>query len=590
MLAVRGWARAVAVVALGGLGGVVGGPLLPASALLCGSLCPSANTPMLVSLAQPVGQAAITSGAATAAGSSVAPVAALPVASAAATAGVGSSVWGSAVGRIAVLLGGVGAWSLIAPGASDPGLPSGSGSGALTATQDAGASNAVGSASGTAEWQPDGSLVVTGSYTKSAGAYAMRAYLRGCSTAATCTDYLARSDYSSVVGSHTFTAPMVVTAATAANYAYIRFGVGYCTTNCAGGSVLVGGTVTHTAIEVGAPMGEPNRYVQQTVTCKSASGEVTTVESSGTASIWPPGGAVPVAGLMCPSGSRAVGVAAKIVTAGGPDVVVAGGTPGAVDPSLDALTAGIPDVCATTGAECILRLERITPEGTWEQTNGMESPGWASDPGVMAGEAGLALGDAPKTVGTYRCTYGVEGDLVAAPIAACGIYAPETGGLELPTEGGATQPGQNDPSGDCQFGWTDLLTGAILIRGGKCLLVWAFIPEGGVQPRMEAAKAQWTGSPIGSWVGTMVAIPGNAAGELTSGSGCSGPVWQLPLGGREYRFAPLDACDEPMATIATGVKLLVSALLLVAGWRTMTRLVTSSLSLPGAPGAGGGVA
>lgn len=456
------------------------GPVLPASAY-CGSLCPSANTPMLGSIAAGGGVSlaeGVVSSGALAAGSAAAPVATASLTSGALATGGTGSVWGVAAGGIGVLLGGIAAWRWIMPGESDPGLPAGGGGGSVTGWPGVvGMSGLTLTAQGVSGtwWRAVTTYNGTcwGSWS---GGGVTRAQVYGNASS------WSSAGFSWSVPASSGSLTGVVCAATldgAQPPEPVAGQLGtYEPTGQAGLLVRIGSFGTG---------GAPSRTIEQTVTCKRADGSVSTVTNVGSSGVWAAGAMVEVAGLMCPSGSRAVGVSATVKTPGGDDVALLPGAPGSVDSGLDALTSNIPEPCYTGTGGCTLRLERATRSGEWELTNGAESPGWAADPGAAVGEVGLVIGSQPKTVGTYRCTYGSPGNLIGVPISECGIYAPATGELAAPGTSGYVQPGATDPTGDCEFGWSDLLTGGILVRGGMCVLRWAFTPTPGT---VEGLKAQ----------------------------------------------------------------------------------------------------
>jgi hypothetical protein len=124
-----------------------------------------------------------------------------------------------------------------------------------------------------------------------------------------------------------------------------------------------------------------------------------------------------------------------------------------------------------------------------------------------------------------------------------------------------------------------------VLRPVQCAMVWAFIPETGLEPYTARVMDAWGASPVGTWVGEVGGASATLGGGISGNGGCEGPVWSLPLGGESYRFAPLDACTAPMSSIAPWVKAAVAALTVLAGIKAVSRPVTRSLDLPSAPGA-----
>lgn len=126
-----------------------------------------------------------------------------------------------------------------------------------------------------------------------------------------------------------------------------------------------------------------------------------------------------------------------------------------------------------------------------------------------------------------------------------------------------------------------------VLRPVQCALAWAFIPDGGLDVYTDRFGAAWGSSDVGTWVSEV----GGSASTLGAGvggvGGCGGPQWTITLGGRDYPFRPLDACNEPMSTIAPFVKAAVAAVVVLAGVRAVMRPITRSLDLPSVPGRSG---
>lgn len=123
-----------------------------------------------------------------------------------------------------------------------------------------------------------------------------------------------------------------------------------------------------------------------------------------------------------------------------------------------------------------------------------------------------------------------------------------------------------------------------VMRPVQCALSWAFIPDGGLDVYTDRFGAAWGSSDVGTWVSEV----GGSASTLGAGvggvGGCGGPQWTITLGGRDYPFRPLDACNEPMSSIAPFVKAAVAAVVVLAGVRAVMRPITRSLDLPSVPG------
>jgi hypothetical protein len=304
--------------------------------------------------------------------------------------------------------------------------------------------------------------------------------------------------------------------------------------------------------------GNPARTIEQTITCKNAAGVTSTVTSTTASALWAPSEMVEVAGLMCPLGKRAVGVVATVKTPGGADLVVVN-EPYVEGTGWDAATADIPEPCYS-GTTCHLELERKTGSDTWTATDPASVPNWWTDP----------LRDS-----TYRCMYGAGSTWVNLGLAACEVYkSPETG-LATPTL--VTDPPPSDPSGDCSFGWLDLLNGEIFVRGSMCVVRWATIPTPG---RLDTAGANISDAFDASAAGTAVAAVSNVGGSFTTpvAGDCHGPEFGLswiPIASFDgVTIYPMEACTgigqlasswfRPVALVALWGAALMSAFFMVA--------------------------
>lgn len=161
-----------------------------------------------------------------------------------------------------------------------------------------------------------------------------------------------------------------------------------------------------------------------------------------------------------------------------------------------------------------------------------------------------------------------------------------TGADPSPTPTPVTDPNPGPPDdGQCDIGWSlgNVLNGTVVYQAVGCALVWAFVPPDGFAAEVQTFRDAWDGSGIGTWVGQQVNLPNNAVAGL-GGGGCGGPQWTIGLGGRDYPFRPLDACHEPMASIAPVVKGIAGALVLIVGAKVVSDPVLQALGLPRIPG------
>ncbi|MGV1037946.1 MAG: hypothetical protein ACOYD0_13110 [Candidatus Nanopelagicales bacterium] len=316
--------------------------------------------------------------------------------------------------------------------------------------------------------------------------------------------------------------------------------------------------------------GPPLRHVEQTITCKNAAGDLQTITSNSANALWETGDIVEVAAAMCPLGSRAVGVVAKVKTEGGTDLTVID-QPYSPGSPLDAGTADIPEPCYS-GTTCHLELERVTdPTGeSWEKVDPATVPDWWAD---------------PVRDQVYRCVYGAGASWIVLPITACEVYSNPTS--STPAKPTSSTPTDNDPTGDCEFGWGDLFNGGIFVRGSKCVLRWAFIPEAGFAPVMGRFSAGWSGSGIGAWITETGGAGSAMGGQLAAAGsvGCEGPTYAVQIGEFDGDLKPFSTCSEPFQTIAPIVKALLGMLLVFAGVRSILRRITRATDMPNAPGA-----
>lgn len=121
-----------------------------------------------------------------------------------------------------------------------------------------------------------------------------------------------------------------------------------------------------------------------------------------------------------------------------------------------------------------------------------------------------------------------------------------------------------------------------VLRPVQCAFVWAFVPDEGFDAIAEGVQEEWADSDIGTWIASDAAEPGRQIVDLVSGGGgsCEGPVWTISLGDRPYRFAPLDACSGPMASIAPVVKTFGTVLVAIAGVYLCVNPILQALGIP----------
>jgi hypothetical protein len=555
----------------------------PAAALCVGSsLCNPANAPLLAEFATSAGPslttAARTAGALSGA-STAAPVSAVPLASTATAAGAGSSVWGAAVGKIVTLLGGIAGFGFLVPDSTDPGLPSGTNTG-IHASLDGGAvwmkyagatpwlidpftvqftanwstTDFYNGVPRTATWtynfvgvdRPNTTACTStnGLYcTTTSKATALAAYHKCWTNSAQTT--VSASWTGPVSGSFSQPATTPGTWSLSSTSNPCTYGLSQIKWS-ASPHADTGIAPSEYIVNVSTPVtGQPVRHIEQTVTCKTSAGVITTVTNSTASTVWAANQMVEVAGLMCPVGSRAVGVEAVVKTDGGADLVVVN-EPYVEGAGLDAATGDVPEICYTS-TDCTLQLERrtSTETDTYARVNPDNYPDWWEDPARDY---------------LYRCVYGSSTTWIVVPIANCSIYRDP--GPEWADPVSDTDVPESDPAGDCNFGWSDLLTGGIFVRGGKCILTWAFVPSDGfMNAKVDEIRTSWDGTAPVVVFQTANSVWGPWYQARTVPSGCEGP--SLTITNMVNDAHPFTACGEIAQAVVPIGKPLIAGVVLV---------------------------
>lgn len=123
-----------------------------------------------------------------------------------------------------------------------------------------------------------------------------------------------------------------------------------------------------------------------------------------------------------------------------------------------------------------------------------------------------------------------------------------------------------DAPGSCSLGWGDVLNGSIIYKATSCALAWAFVPSPtALATEVQTSMDSWNASQLGMFVNAAAAVPAGL-GTMTDGaSGCTGPTFTVPFPSGEVDVQPLNACDEPMSTVANWVKIVSTVILVVGG-------------------------
>jgi hypothetical protein len=337
------------------------------------------------------------------------------------------------------------------------------------------------------------------------------------------------------------------------------------TASCAAGqyvgaiqaSITVGGQVGNYYSAPPAPSftTAPNRWVEQTVTCKRADGSTHDISMTGTPQEFTAGALITVLGILCPDGEKAVSAERTLKTDGGTDLDLGGQT----WPD----TSSIPSACASGGtAVCEVRLQYRT---------GSDPDTWANCPLNTTSVCTRWQFD-PKRADNYRCQFGTGSTWATVGLSSC---------TTLPTDPETPTPPWTDvesPTSQCEFGWGDVLSGEIVYKAVGCALSWAFVPEEGTFSALQTrASTAWSESPVGVY--TAAAAGGiGSIGTIGQGQGssCDGLNYEFPIlgdGQAPTEIKLLDACTAPMDGIASIVKAILSVVTLAYGVWACVRLV-----------------
>ena len=278
----------------------------------------------------------------------------------------------------------------------------------------------------------------------------------------------------------------------------------------------------------------PNRWIEQTITCNKADGTTVTSTLTGPPSDFPPGTSRSVAGILCPAGTTAKEWTSTLKTDGGPDVLIQTIT---APPGTAALTG-----CAATGVVCQVKLQYHDTPTTWKDCEmGKTGPctNWRTSV-------------APST--SFRCQYGTGTSWSDVGLSSCSIldraFQPD------PTSSPYVPPQPAPGGGGCDLGgWSSVLDGSIIYKAVGCALVWAFVPSPETWQSVQTRGATaWSSSAVGAYVTAGSGALGSIAsiGEGQS-STCNGLVYEFPIlgaGKAPTEITLLDACHAPMHDIA----------------------------------------
>ena len=130
-------------------------------------------------------------------------------------------------------------------------------------------------------------------------------------------------------------------------------------------------------------------------------------------------------------------------------------------------------------------------------------------------------------------------------------------------------------------GWLRTIASAIAALPGKILdgLQALFVPRDDVmEGHVTAMLADYEASSPGQWSGDTGAIF-TELGAIGGGGTCEGPTLDVDLGGSGFTMKPLNACTEPMSTVAGVVKLLLALFTTVGGIFWAVHFIGSGLGM-----------
>lgn len=392
------------------------------------------------------------------------------------------------------------------------------------------------------------------------------AALGSAETAGTAARYTVRS-YGFGNGNHCTSSAATFSAAAAGrgsiNSAWVIVGVGIQTWNFTSG--IVAQYSSWWAMDAAAPS-NPNRYVQQTITCTNSSGGTSTVTNSTGAIPWSPGDMVTVAGMMCPAGTRLTSWQADVKTSGAADTTLGSNT------SVSHPSAGCDYVGGTL---CTARVtHRVTSStGTsWETCH-------------VAGGACAQWWTDPARDTNYRCEYGAGSVWTVVGIGVCSIFRnsfPADPVTNPPTVDPAVPPTVGRNPGDCDMSWSDVLSGAIVFKAVSCALQWAFVPSPDTLTAVQTqVSTAWDGTAPAVVIGAVSDVyePFRGLADASSSPDCNGPEVDWEWGYLDHAH-PFATCDGLPKTMSDYFRPILGAVVLLGALGQAARTLAGTISLP----------
>jgi hypothetical protein len=205
----------------------------------------------------------------------------------------------------------------------------------------------------------------------------------------------------------------------------------------------------------------------------------------------------------------------------------------------------------------------------------------------------------PNKAADYVCTYGVDGASVfaaaqAVDLAQCNVYAPtfdvqknaqgigygDPGTGADPATDPGTDPGSLPGAGGASCwpsGWSAFNPAEWVLQPLQC----AFIPDPGKIADLKTTVTGGLGSSgLGPW---FTAIGGFFS--LADNNGCQGPEVTFPLSelgaGADLQLHPVDACADPLKSLAAISRALSTVVILFAGGLACLNAITAAFGYRG---------
>lgn len=174
------------------------------------------------------------------------------------------------------------------------------------------------------------------------------------------------------------------------------------------------------------------------------------------------------------------------------------------------------------------------------------------------------------------CTEPQPSTTTTQPPTATTVASPPEGpdffGPPVPDDEG------EDDQGDClPSGWGLLNPVDWVVKPLKCVLRWAFIPDEGLQTRIDRLWDGVEDSGVGTAAeGVSIFSEGVSSAVSAAGSaGCVGPQLSFTIDGEVRNYRPLDACSEPAKGYATWVRRIATVFVVLAGFMVIANALAA---------------